>query len=57
MKSISTYIKENNLQIPGNKRKFVPNKALMKLFKLKESKELTFVEINKYILQHLNKSD
>ena len=35
MKLISNYIKENNLQAPENKRKFVPNKALMKLFKLK----------------------
>ena len=55
MKMISTYIKENKLQVETNKRKFVPNKALLKLFKLDKGEEMTFVEINKYIIPHLNK--
>ena len=55
MKMISTYIKENNLQVETNKRKFVPNKALLKLFKLSKAEEMTFVEINKYIIPHLSK--
>ena len=55
MKMISSYIKENNLQVETNKRKFVPNKHLLKLFKLDKGEEMTFVEINKYIIPHLNK--
>jgi len=55
MKMISTYIKENNLQVESNKRKFVPNKDLLKLFKLNKPSEMTFVEINKYIIPHLTK--
>jgi chromatin remodeling complex protein RSC6 len=57
MKTLSTYIKESNLQIEENKRKFKPNKDLCKLFKIKpnEIKEMTFVEINKYIIQHVTK--
>ena len=53
MKHISTYIKENNLQTQEDKRQFVPNKQLMKIFGTKESKPMTFVEINKYITQYL----
>ena len=50
MKQVSTYIINKNLQIAENKRKFVPNKPLMKLFGLKgKAPQLTFVEINKYI--------
>lgn len=53
MKHISSYIKENNLQTQEDKRQFVPNKQLMKIFGTKESKPMTFVEINKYITQYL----
>ena len=57
MKSLSSYIKDMELQIAENKRKFKPNKELCKLFKIKpnEVKEMTFVEINKYIIQHVAK--
>lgn len=57
MKSLSNYIKISNLQIPENKRRFKPNKDLCKLFKIKpgEVKNMTFVEINKYISQHVTK--
>ena len=57
MKNISTYIKVTNLQIPENKRRFRPNKELCKLFKIKagDVKDMTFVEINKYIIQHVTK--
>ena len=50
MKQIATYVKSKNIQVSDNKRKFVPNKPLMKLFGLKgKAPQLTFVEINKYI--------
>jgi chromatin remodeling complex protein RSC6 len=57
MKRISTYIKENNLQLEQDKRRFKPNKALCKLFVInpKTVMNLTFVEINKYISKHLTK--
>jgi chromatin remodeling complex protein RSC6 len=55
MKMISAYIKENNLQLDENKRKFLPNKELLKLFGLKTAYEMTFVEINKNISPHLSK--
>ena len=55
MKSISTYIKEKNLQVQENKRTFVPNKELSKIFKMKKPSALTFVEINKHVSHHLSK--
>lgn len=55
MKAVSAYIKNNNLQIESNKRKFVPNKALLKLFNQSKPSEMTFVEINKSISHHLTK--
>ena len=55
MKSISEYIKTNNLQVESNKRKFVPNKQLQKTFGMKAKAELTFVEINKHVSGHLTK--
>lgn len=57
MKSISTYIKEKNLQILENKRQFIPNKELSKIFNISPKKppSMTFVEINKHISHHLTK--
>lgn len=58
MKSISGYIKDKSLQLQDDKRKFRPNKELAKLFGLKPAdvKDMTFVEINKHVSQHLTKS-
>ena len=55
MKSVSTYIKEKNLQIQEDKRKFLPNKELSKIFgiPLKNAQNMTFVEINKHVTPHL----
>ena len=53
MKSVSTYIKEKNLQIQEDRRKFVPNKELSKIFGLKKANKMTFVEINKHVSHHL----
>ena len=55
MKMISTYIKEKNLQIQTDKRKFLPNKELSKIFGVKKPQNMTFVEINKHVSQHLTK--
>ena len=56
MKSVSAYIKETNLQIEADKRKFIPNKPLSKIFGINHTKapNMTFVEINKHISQHLS---
>ena len=56
MKSVSTYIKEKNLQIQEDKRKFLPNKELSKIFGIaqKNAHNMTFVEINKHVSQHLS---
>jgi chromatin remodeling complex protein RSC6 len=55
MKMVSTYIKEKNLQIADDKRKFVPNKELVKIFGITKPQNMTFVEINKHVSQHLSK--
>jgi len=53
MKSVSNYIKEKNLQIQEDKRKFLPNKELSKIFGIKKPQNMTFVEINKHVSPHL----
>lgn len=57
MKLVSEYIKTKKLQLADNKRKFHPDKNLAKFFGLSGDavKDMTFVEINKYISQHLTK--
>ena len=55
MKRIAVYIKEKNLQVEENKRQFIPNKQLSKIFNLEKSYSMTFVEINKHISHHLTK--
>ncbi len=55
MKSISSYIKEKNLQVVENRRQFIPNKELSKIFKIKKAHSMTFVEINKHVSHHLSK--
>jgi len=55
MKSVSEYIKTNNLQLEENKRRFKPNKQMSKIFEMKQSDKLTFVEINKHVSGHLSK--
>lgn len=57
MKQVSEYIKTKKLQLADNKRKFRPDKALAKIFGLSASqvKDMTFVEINKYITHHLTR--
>ena len=56
MKSISTYIKNKNLQIEQDRRKFLPNKQLSKIFNIKKPENMTFVEINKHVSHHLSQT-
>jgi chromatin remodeling complex protein RSC6 len=55
MKSVAGYIKTNNLQLKDDKRKFSPNKQMTKIFSMKPTAQLTFVEINKHVSCHLSK--
>ncbi len=59
MKQLSAYVKENNLQLKDDKKRFKPNSNLCKLFNVTAksvgSNGMTFVEINKYISQYLTK--
>ena len=55
MKMISSYIKEKNLQVEANKRQFIPNKQLAKIFNVKKPSAMTFVEINKHVSHHLTR--
>lgn len=59
MKQLSAYVKENNLQLKDDKKRFKPNSNLCKLFNVTTksvgSNGMTFVEINKYISQYLTK--
>ena len=54
MKSVSNYIKEKNLQVQEDKRKFLPDKVLTKIFGIKTAHNMTFVEINKHVSPHLS---
>jgi chromatin remodeling complex protein RSC6 len=55
MKAVSSYIKDNNLQLEDNKRRFKPNKKLHSVFGMSPKTNLTFVEINKHVSSHLSK--
>jgi len=59
MKQISTYVKEKDLQVQTDKKRFKPNANLSKLFNITvksvKPEGMTFVEINKYISQYLTK--
>ena len=55
MKSVSNYIKEKNLQVQEDKRRFLPNKELSKIFGITKAHNMTFVEINKHVSPHLSR--
>ena len=54
MKQVSNYIKEKDLQLKLDRRRFLPNKELSKIFKIKKAQDMTFVEINKHVSHHLS---
>ena len=45
MKSVSSYIKEKNLQIQEDRRKFLPNKELSKIFGIKNFNSFSCIGI------------
>lgn len=55
-KEINKYIRAKNLQDPQNGRHIIPDAALSKLLSLKESDELTYFNLQKYMKQHFPNS-
>jgi chromatin remodeling complex protein RSC6 len=55
MQFICNYIEEKGLKNPNNKRYFITNKELAKLFKVKFKTEMSTIEIMKYIHPHFQK--
>ena len=53
---IISYIKENNLQNPNNKKQILPNDKLKKLLALKDSDEVTYFNLQRYMNIHFTKS-
>ena len=56
-KYIISYIKENKLQSPENKKIINPDNALKSLLKPKKKDEITFFNIQRYMNKHFLKSD
>jgi len=57
MQFICNYIEEKGLKNPSNKRYFILNKELSKLFKVKVKTEITTIEIMKYIHPHFREEN
>ncbi len=55
-KYIISYIKENKLQSPENKKIIKPDNALKSLLKPKKKDEITFFNIQRYMNKHFLKS-
>jgi chromatin remodeling complex protein RSC6 len=51
-KFLTTYIKENALQDPSNRRKILPDKKLQTLLNTKKSDEVTYFNLQKYMKVH-----
>ena len=51
-KFLTTYIKENSLQDPSNRRKILPDKKLQTLLNTKKSDEVTYFNLQKYMKVH-----
>ena len=51
-KRINQYCKENNLQVPEDKRQIKPDAQLRKLLKMKSGDTLTFFNLQKYMKVH-----
>ena len=55
-REINTYIRENKLQDSSNGRKINPDKKLAALLKLKNTDELTYFNLQKYMSPHFAKA-
>ena len=51
-KYLTSYIKDNNLQQPEDKRKINPDKKLSKLLKLTKDDQVTYFNLQKYMKSH-----
>ena len=51
-REITTYIRNNNLQDPQNKRRILADFRLKELFKLKPNDELTYFNLQKFLTPH-----
>ena len=52
---LNRYIKENNLQHPDNRKVIDPNDDLKKLLGVKDSDEVTYFNLQRYMNQHFLK--
>lgn len=55
-KHLTQYIKTNSLQDQENRRKILPDAALKKLLNVKDSDEVTYFNLQKYMKVHFPKS-
>ena len=55
-KHLTQYIKNHELQDQANRRKIVPDAALKKLLNVKDSDEVTYFNLQKYMKVHFPKS-
>ena len=56
-KHITKYIKDHNLQNPDNKRHILPDKGLKKLLNVKNTDEVTYFNLQKYMKHHFPKNE
>lgn len=54
---IITYIKENNLQFPQNRKVIKPDSPLKMLLNLKESEEVTYFNLQRFMNRHFVKKN
>ena len=52
---IVSYIKENDLEKPDNRRIILPDECLKRLFNCGETDEVTYFNMQKYINHHFNR--
>lgn len=55
-KKITTYVKNNNLQNPKNKKQIMPDSKLGSLLKVPKGEELTYFNLQKYLKHHFQKA-
>jgi len=56
-KFIIQYIKENELQFSGNRKKIVPNAQLRSLLDVKDTDEVTYFNLQRYMNRHFKKKE
>jgi len=56
-KFIIQYIKENELQFSGNRKKIVPNEQLRSLLDVTDTDEVTYFNLQRYMNRHFKKKE